>query len=74
MRMRTSLNIERLESVAKGLGDRLADTAFVGGAVVELYVDDPAAPPVRNTADIDCVVSVTDRQGMPFVCRCRGDS
>ncbi|QQS05991.1 MAG: hypothetical protein IPK50_03660 [Fibrobacterota bacterium] len=62
--MRTSLNIERLESVAKGLGDRLAETAFVGGAVVELYVDDPAAPPVRNTADIDCVVSVTDRQGM----------
>jgi hypothetical protein len=62
--MRSSLNVERLESVARGLGDRLAETAFVGGAVVELYVDDPAAPTVRNTADVDCVVPVTTRKGM----------
>lgn len=62
--MRSSLNIDRLESVAKGLGDRLDETAFVGGAVVELYVDDPAAPAVRNTADVDCVVPVTARHGM----------
>ena len=27
--MRTSLNIDRLEAVARGLGDRLAETAFV---------------------------------------------
>ena len=31
--MRNSLNIDRLEVVASGLGDRLAETAFVGGAV-----------------------------------------
>ncbi len=62
--MPSSLNIERLEAVARGLGDRLWETAFVGGAVVELYVVDPAAPPVRNTADVDCVVSVAESHGM----------
>lgn len=62
--MPVSLNIERLEAVAVALGDRLAETAFVGGAVVELYVNDPAAPPVRNTADVDCVIPITGMHGM----------
>jgi len=62
--MPASLNIERLEAVAVALGEMLAETAFVGGAVVELYVDDPAAPAVRNTADVDCVVPVTAKSGM----------
>ncbi len=62
--MPSSLNIERLDAVARALGNRLAETAFVGGAVVELYVDDPAAPSVRNTADVDCVVPVMARKGM----------
>lgn len=62
--MPVSLNIERLEAVADALGERLTETAFVGGAVVELYVEDPAAPAVRNTADVDCVVPVTGATGL----------
>ncbi len=49
-------NAERIEKIASGLGELLAETIFVGGSVVELYVQDPAAPPVRNTEDVDCVV------------------
>jgi hypothetical protein len=62
--MPSSQNLERLETIARGLGDRLQEVAFVGGAVVELYVNDPAAPPVRSTADVDCVIPARTRQQM----------
>lgn len=62
--MPASQNIERLEKIAFGLGDRLSEVAFVGGAVVELYVNDRAAPTVRSTADVDCVIPVHTRQQM----------
>jgi len=38
------------------LGDELKHVTFVGGAATALYVDDPAAPDVRPTNDIDCAV------------------
>lgn len=62
--MPASRNVERLETIAQALGDRLQEVAFVGGAVVEFYVGDPAAPPVRNTADVDCVIPARTRQQM----------
>lgn len=62
--MPVSQNIERLETIAHGLGDRLQEVAFVGGAVVELYVNDPGAPPVRSTTDVDCVIPARTRQQM----------
>jgi hypothetical protein len=51
-----SANADRIGKIAHGLGDLLAETVFVGGSVVELYVEDRAAPPVRNTEDVDCVI------------------
>jgi|GEM_PF-45782 len=54
--MPSSPNAERIEKIARGLGDLLSQTVFVGGSVVELYVADRAAPPVRNTEDVDCVI------------------
>jgi len=36
-------NIEMLIQVARGLGDLCPEVVFVGGAVVELFVTDPAA-------------------------------
>ncbi|MBC7543864.1 MAG: hypothetical protein H7338_14160 [Candidatus Sericytochromatia bacterium] len=47
-----------LEVVATGLGHLLPKVVFVGGAVVGFYITDDAAPPVRGTDDIDCVVEM----------------
>lgn len=33
----------------------------MGGAVTGLYADDPAAPEVRPTADVDCVIEISSR-------------
>jgi len=45
--------------VAKGLGHLLELMVFVGGAVIEFYIDDPAADDVRTTGDIDMTVQLT---------------
>ena len=54
-------NIEMLVQVARGLGDLRPEVVFVGGAVVELFVTDPAAPRPRFTEDVDVVVEITTR-------------
>lgn len=54
-------NIEMLVRVARGLGDLRPEVVFVGGAVVELFVTDPAAPRPRFTEDVDVVVEITTR-------------
>ncbi len=54
-------NIEMLVRVARGLGDLRPEVVFVGGAVVELFVTDPAAPRPRFTEDVDVVVEITSR-------------
>jgi predicted nucleotidyltransferase len=54
-------NIEMLQTVAVGL-DELKDVfVFVGGAVAELYADDPAASDIRSTKDIDCVIELSSK-------------
>jgi hypothetical protein len=35
--------------------------AFVGGAIAELYADDPAASEIRPTKDVDCVIELSSR-------------
>jgi hypothetical protein len=50
-----------LQTVASALGELREKVVFIGGAVVELYATDPAAPPVRPTIDVDCVVRITSR-------------
>jgi len=60
--MRTkTLNIEMLQLVAKGLGELRNDVVFVGGAVAELYISDPAAAEIRPTYDVDCVIEISTR-------------
>ena len=49
-------NLPRGSCVAHALGDELKHFTFVGGAATALYIDDPAAPDVRPTNDIDCAV------------------
>lgn len=56
-----SINLKMLQIVASGLEELKADMVFVGGAVAELYVADPAASDIRPTVDIDCVIELKSR-------------
>ncbi|QQR91035.1 MAG: hypothetical protein IPJ88_04700 [Myxococcales bacterium] len=46
---------------AEALGDLVHEVVFVGGTLVDLFLTDKAAPPVRQTDDIDVVVEITTR-------------
>jgi predicted nucleotidyltransferase len=54
----TPINKAVIAKVAKALGDLNANVVFVGGAVVSLYIDDPAAEDIRPTMDIDLVAEI----------------
>lgn len=54
-------NIEMLAEVAEGLGPLRGKVVFVGGSTVALYLTDPAAPGIRPTDDMDCVVELVTR-------------
>jgi hypothetical protein len=56
-----SANILMLQTVANGLGDLKDEMVFVGGAVAELYADNPAASEIRPTLDVDCVIEISSR-------------
>lgn len=53
-----AVNIEVIKTVAKGLQELKQKVAFVGGAVISLYADDPAADEVRPTRDIDITIDL----------------
>ena len=52
-------NINMLQTVASGLGDLRDEMVFVGGAVAELYADDPASSDIRLTQDVDCTIELS---------------
>jgi hypothetical protein len=54
-------NIIMLQTVANGLGELKDEMVFVGGAVAELYADNPAASEIRPTLDVDCVIGIRSR-------------
>jgi len=54
-------NILMLQTVASGLGELRDEMVFVGGAVAELYADNPAASEIRPTIDVDCVIEISSR-------------
>lgn len=56
-----SANIIMLQTVANGLGNLKDEMVFVGGAVAELYADNPAASEIRPTLDVDCVIEISSR-------------
>ncbi len=55
------MSIALLELGAAALDELLPEVVFVGGASIELWITDPAAPPVRPTKDVDVVVEVMTR-------------
>jgi Nucleotidyl transferase AbiEii toxin, Type IV TA system len=52
-------NLRLLELAAEHLGSLLGEVVFVGGATVELWITDEAAPDFRPTDDIDVIVEIT---------------
>jgi hypothetical protein len=56
-----STNIVILQTVADGLEELKEEVVFVGGAVAELYADDPASSDIRPTLDVDCVIELSSR-------------
>lgn len=54
-------NLEALIFVARCLEELCDDVIFVGGSVIGLLITDKAAPDVRFTVDIDCIVDVMNK-------------
>lgn len=51
-------NIAMLAGVARSLKELKDEVVFVGGATIDLFLEDPAAPATRATDDVDCVVEL----------------
>lgn len=54
-------NIESLTLIAHRLGELCDEVTFVGGCITELLITDKAAPDVRFTSDVDCIVNVVTK-------------
>ena len=54
----THINREATKIIARALGELNERVVYVGGAVVSLYINDPAADDVRPTKDIDISLEI----------------
>ena len=52
------INLDVVAEIAKALGDLNKSVVFVGGAVVSVYADDPAAEEARPTEDVDLTLTL----------------
>jgi hypothetical protein len=55
----TQINTLATLKISRALGDLNEEVVYVGGAMVSLYIDDPAANDVRPTKDIDLTFEIT---------------
>ena len=51
-------NKELLTRVANKLQEMCDEMTFVGGAIIGFLITDPAAPDVRFTVDVDCIINI----------------
>ena len=51
-------NLNMLKRVALALDDIRDNFVFIGGATIQLYGTDPAAPESRPTLDVDCLTRI----------------
>ena len=54
----TQINLKVISKVAKALGELNDRVVYVGGAIVSLYINDPAAEEIRPTKDIDISLEI----------------
>ena len=52
------INKAVVAEIAEALKDIKQDMVFVGGAVISLYTDDPAADEIRPTQDVDMTINI----------------
>lgn len=52
------INIAIVAEVAEALKELKENMVFVGGAVISLYTDDPAADEIRPTQDVDMTLNI----------------
>jgi predicted nucleotidyltransferase len=55
-----TINLGIIKKVSRALGELNTQVAYVGGATVSIYADDPAADDVRPTKDVDIVVHIAN--------------
>jgi len=58
---RNDPNIAMLELAARGLGPLTDEVVFLGGCATGLLITDTAAPPTRETKDVDVIVEIATR-------------
>lgn len=51
-------DLKVISKVAKALGELNDRVVYVGGAIVSLYINDPAAEDIRPTKDIDISLEI----------------
>ncbi len=51
-------NLESLSTVAERLEELCDEVTFVGGSITGLLITDKAAPDVRYTMDVDCIINI----------------
>lgn len=56
-------NLESLTLIAHRLEELCDEVTFVGGCITGLLITDKAAPDVRFTVDVDCIINVITRSG-----------
>lgn len=57
--------LENIGIVAKILGDLASEVVFVGGATLELYLEQPPPKPrpaIRPTLDVDCIIQTSSKR------------
>lgn len=54
------INLHVVAEIAKALKELKEQIVFVGGAVVSLYTDDPAADEIRPTKDVDLTLHIVN--------------
>ena len=54
------INLALVAQVAEGLKELREKMIFIGGAVISLYTDDPAADEIRPTKDIDMTIDLAN--------------
>ena len=55
-------NLESLLLIASRLDELCNEITFVGGCITGLLITDKAAPDVRFTVDVDCIIDVVSKQ------------
>jgi len=57
----TQHNLNSLILIANRLGELCNEVTFVGGCITGLLITDKAAPDVRFTVDVDCIINVVTK-------------